>query len=73
METTKPKRVKIVRKPSIGETLKMLEIGRATLFTIRDWKTQAARVAASELKKKGYDFTITEEGMVDEYIVTRLK
>lgn len=66
-------KVKIVSKPSLSQTLKSLEVGKPTLFQTSQFKTQPARVCATELKSKGYEFTITEDGMVNEYIVTRLK
>ena len=66
-------RVKFVSKPSLVQTLKTMEIGIALTFSIHDFKTQYARVAISDLRKKGFEFKITEEGLVDEYIITRLK
>jgi hypothetical protein len=73
MGTNATQKVKIVSKPSLSYTLKSLEIGSPTLFANREFKVQVCRVAASELKKKGFEYKITEEGLVDEYIVTRLK
>jgi len=73
MSITTTQRVKIVSKPSLSNTLKSIEIGVPTLFSTNQFKVQLARVAASELKRKeGYEFTVSEDGMVDEYIVTCL-
>lgn len=72
METAQ--KVKIISKPSASKTLMALEIGVPTLFMTEDFKTQVIRVAASELKtKKGYEFTVSEDGMVNEFIVTCTK
>lgn len=74
MNRTTTQRVKIVTKPSLSNTLKSMEVGIPTLFTISEFKVNLARVAASELKRKeGYEFTVSEDGMVDEYIVTCTK
>lgn len=70
-ETVRP--VQYVSKPSLVDTLKNLPLGEPRLFSIHDYKTQAARVAISDLRKKKYEFKITEAGAVDSYIVTRLK
>lgn len=68
-------RVKIVRKPSLNETLKNLPLGEPRKFSVYDFKIQAVRGAISDFrtKKKTHDFTITEAGMVNEYIVTRIR
>jgi len=71
METTK--RVKVVRKPSLIDTLKTLPLGIPHLFSTRDFKIQSARNAIAGLRKLKMEFIITEEDMVSEYKVTRLK
>lgn len=64
---------KIITKPSASKTLISLEIGIPTLFKTSDFKAQHIRVVASELKsKKGYEFTVSEDGMVNSFIVTCL-
>ncbi len=70
METQKVNPVDIVEKKSLIETLKALPLDEPRLFSIHDFKLQPARQAISDLRKKGYEFKITEEGMVDQYIVT---
>ena len=71
--STRLKKVEIKHCPSLTETLKNLEIGVGNLFSTRDYKVQPVRNTASKLKKQGYDFAVTESGMVDQFIVTRLK
>jgi len=73
MNTIAPIKPKIVRKPSLPATLKSFEIGIAYRLTNRDFKLQAARQAISELRKRKYEFTISEAGLVDEYIITCTK
>lgn len=71
--TTPLKKVEIIQCPSLMETLRSFEIGVGNLFSIRDYKIQAVRNAASKLKKEGFDFLVTEKGMIDQFIVTRLQ
>jgi len=68
-----PPKVKVVSKPSLSITLKSMEIGVPTLFTNIQFKVTSTRVCASELSNKGFKFEISEAGMVNEYLVTRLK
>lgn len=69
----KAKKLKVVTKPSLKETMKSLERGVPTKFSNRDFKMNSIRNAASTLKQKGYSFQVTETGMVDCCIVTRIK
>ena len=73
--TSKFQKVKIVRKPSLPDTLKSLQIGTPYKMTNSEFKITAVRTKISELRKdKVYDFTISEAGMpVNEYVVTRIK
>lgn len=75
MNTTKikAKKLKVVSKPSLKETMKSLERGVPTKFEIHDFKLNSIRNAASTLKQNGYEFQVTETGMVDGCIVTRIK
>lgn len=74
LPTFKPQRVKIIRRPSLPATLKSMVIGVPYKLTNRDFKITAVRTKISELRKDGnYDYSITEAGMVDEYVVTRIK
>jgi len=67
-------KIKVVRKPSLPDTLMAIPKGTPYKFTSRDFKISAVRNKISDLRKKGYEFTISEAGMpVDEYVVTRIK
>jgi len=68
-----PRNVQFKQRPSLVDTLKSLEIGVAYLFKVRDSKVYTTRATASKLQDQGYLFTISEEGRIDDYIVTRLK
>lgn len=68
-----PRTVTVVNKPSIGATLLQLQVGVPTKFMTSQFKAQNVRVAITKLKPKKLNFTLTEVGMVNEYIVTRLK
>ncbi len=73
MERIVPARVKIVRKVSLSETLKALELNRPTRFHVKDFKTQAIRSQVSELRKRKFDFVVDEKNIPDGCIVTRIK
>lgn len=69
-ESTK---ARIISKPSLAETLRSLTIGKPSTIKSNQFKTNSVRNTISRLKKKGFDFDATEEGLVDEIRVTRLK
>jgi len=71
MEEIKAQKVNVVKKPSLPDTLKALPIGIPIEFNQRDFKLSAARNCISDLRKKKFQYDITEKGMVDTYIVTR--
>lgn len=73
MKTRTVKAGKIVSRPSIIETLKSLPLGKPHKFSVRQFKLSIVRTAASTMKKQGYEFIVSEKGLVDEYIVTRIK
>lgn len=73
MNTKTAKRGKIVSVPSLYETLRQMELGMPQKFSVRQFKVGAVRAAVSALRKKNFDFEVTEVGMLDEYVVTRLK
>lgn len=66
-------KAKIISKPSLADTLRALIIGKPSTIKSNQFKTNSVRNTISRLKKKGYDFDATEEGLVDEIQVTRLK
>lgn len=66
-------KARIISKPSLAETLRSLTIGKPSTIKSNQFKTNSVRNTISRLKKKGFDFDATEEGLVDEIRVTRLK
>lgn len=73
MKTRTVKVGKIVSRPSLNDTLRNLPLGKPQKFSVRQFKISGMRTAASTMKKQGYEFSVSEKGLVDEYIVTRLK
>ena len=73
MGTNQISRVKIVKKPSLLETLKNLKPGIVTRFRERDFKLAVTKNAVTTLKAQGFEFKVSEKGLVSEYDVTRLK
>lgn len=67
------KKAKIVTKPSLADTLRSLSIGKPTIIKNSQFKPNSVRNTISRLKKSGYDFSASEEGQIDQIIVTRLK
>lgn len=65
--------IKIVRKPSARETLLYMETGITYRIKSRQFKANVIRATATELKKKGYEFTVSEAGLIDEVLVTRIR
>lgn len=63
----------IISKPSLAETLRSLTIGKPSTIPSNQFKTNSVRNTISRLKKKGFDFKATEEGLIDCIKVTRLK
>lgn len=66
-------KAKIISKPSLADTLRSLNIGKPSIIKSNQFKINSVRNTISRLKKKGFDFLATEEGLVDEIKVTRLK
>ena len=50
-----------------------MQLGVKQRFQTRDFKLQVMKNGITALRKKGYDFELTEKGLVNEYDVTRLK
>lgn len=59
------------RVPDTRGTLLQMRIGDSMLISSRDAKISAVRTAAGRLK--GRKFSITEDGMINECRVTRIK
>lgn len=66
-------KVKLVSKISPTETLRAMEIGIPVLIPRKYMKIYSIRTAATKLKSQGYEFSITEKGLIDDALVTRLR
>jgi hypothetical protein len=65
---------KIVTKISVPDTLLAIGIGETVMIPSNKIKTGSIRVAATRLeKRKQARFFVTEEGLVNETQITRLK
>ena len=73
MNLKKIKRGKIASRPSLFDTMRMMQPGDRRKFSTSDFKTSSVRTTASVLKKSGMEFTVTEAGMDSEYVIHRLK
>lgn len=77
METTKKKKkispVALKTKTDVQGTLIALEIGVPTAIKNTQIKACSIRSAIRKLAQKGYSFKQSEEGRIDDVIVTRLK
>lgn len=67
------KRVSIKTKINVQGTLLSLEIGTPTSIKNKVIKACSVRSAIRQLNSKGYSFKQSEEGRIDDVIVTRLK
>ncbi|RHJ76382.1 hypothetical protein [Parabacteroides sp. AM08-6] len=77
METTTTKKkinpVAIKTKTDVQGTLLALKIGVPTVIKNTQIKACSIRSAIRKLTIKGYSFKQSEEGRIDDVIVTRLK
>lgn len=63
-----------VTKISIPDTLLSLKVGETVMISARTINSSSVRAAASRLKKiKKAQFIVTEQGLINEIKVTRLK
>lgn len=66
--------IKPVTKISIPDTLLSLKVGETVMISARTINSSSVRAAASRLKKiKKAHFIVTEQGLINEIKVTRLK
>ena len=56
-----------------AKTLRGMTVGQTVKIPTKYIKSSALRVTASRLKKNGFSFHVSEEGLVDETLVTCLK
>lgn len=77
METTTVKKkinpVSLKTKTDVQGTLLALKIGVPTAIKNTQIKACSIRSAIRKLSSKGYSFKQSEEGRIDDVIVTRLK
>ena len=66
--------IKPVTKISIPDTLLSLKVGETVMISARTINSSSVRASASRLKKiKKAQFIVTEQGLINEIKVTRLK
>jgi len=66
--------VEFVKKISVPDTLLSIEVGKTVRIPTNIIKTSAIRTAAVRLqKKRKAKFFVTEQGLINETQVTRLK
>lgn len=66
--------IKPVTKISIPDTLLSLKVGETVMISARTINSSSVRAAASRLKKiKKAQFIVTEQGLINEIKLTRLK
>lgn len=73
MRTKTVKDGKFITRPSLVQTLRSLPMKTPRRFSVKQFKLTSVRSAATILKKDGYEFSISEKGMIDEYVITRLR
>lgn len=77
METATRKKkispVAIKKKTDVQGTLIALEIGIPTVIKNSQIKACSIRSAIRKLAKKGYSFKQSEEGRINDVVVTRIK
>ena len=65
-------KAKLIFRPRISETMQSMEVGDVVVVETKDVKVNTARNAADRLKKKGYVFTISDRGMINEFAIKRI-
>lgn len=64
---------KFVTKILLSETLKQMPINGVLKIKSRTSKPSTVHSVATRLKRRGFLFQVSERGMVDECVVTRLR
>lgn len=62
----------VKKRVNVQETLLTLTPGQTEMVKTKLIKPSSIRSAIRELNKKGYQFTQTEKGLIDEVQVTRI-
>lgn len=60
-----------VCKKSLIDTMRSFKLKETRIIKRRDFKTQSVNNAKRKLRKEGYDFRVTERGIIDGCEVTR--
>ena len=63
----------IVSIISVTATLRALPLNKAFIFQTAIFKAVTIRATAHRLRPQGYEFKITERGLINEVQVTRIK
>lgn len=62
-----------VKKISATESMKRIPPGTSLLIKTKDIKRSSLESAKRRLNQRGYSFEVSEEGLIDEVLVTRFK
>lgn len=65
--------VELITKVSPTETIKNLPRGVPTLIRNKDIKVGCVKTTITNLRKQGHIIEYTEDGRIDDIIVTRVK
>lgn len=63
----------IKKRPTLKDVLRTLPINEPHEIKSRDYRAAVVRRTVSTLRKEGYQFKATEEGLIDSIEVTRLR
>lgn len=58
---------------SLKDTLRDMSLKEILIIKNRQVKTATVRSTATELKKEGYKFFVSDKGRIDDVVVTRVK
>lgn len=58
---------------SLKDTLKDMPVSGVLIIENRKAKAATVRTTATELKKEGYIFFVSDKGRIDDVVVTRIK
>lgn len=67
------KQISIVKIPSATETLKNMPVGEKQLCTHTMMTLSSVRMAATRLKKDGYEYEVTVDPLSPRYYIKRLR
>lgn len=64
---------KLKTKILLKDSLREMPVKGVLTIKNRQFKTSVIRTTATDLKKEGYVFDVSDRGRIDDVIVTRLK